>query len=306
MPKKASRGECPPDHKHAESSTCYHQHRCGCAPCREANSERQRKRRKNIAYGRWVETLVPTEPVARHIDALVADGMPLREIATAAGVSHSSVYRVRKHPYMRAAVAQKIMRVRGRAPAPRSLVDATGTRRRLQALVRIGWTNEELVDRLGSGTRYVSTLLTAERVFEETRVAVAALYEELWDVTPPDTFGSRRAKLRAERNGWVGPLAWDDDTIDDPNAKPDTDGEEIDEPVIDEVAVARALDGWRVELTREEQHEVIRRGHALKWTDRELGIATGLNVKQAAYIRGKVLGLPAWTAEERAERPLAA
>jgi hypothetical protein len=26
----------------------------------------------------------------------------------------------------------------------------------------------------------------------------------------------------AERRGWSGPLAWDDDTIDDPNASPDT------------------------------------------------------------------------------------
>jgi DNA-binding NarL/FixJ family response regulator len=55
---------------------------------------------------------------------------------------------------------------------------------------------------------------------------VCALYDRLWDVAPPlETADQRRSaaksRNRAARYGWAVPLAWDDDTIDCPDAKPD-------------------------------------------------------------------------------------
>jgi hypothetical protein len=51
--------------------------------------------------------------------------------------------------------------------------------------------------------------------------AVAALYDQLWDVRG----GSHHAVRMAERRGWVPPLGWDDDAedghgIDDPASAP--------------------------------------------------------------------------------------
>jgi hypothetical protein len=54
---------------------------------------------------------------------------------------------------------------------------------------------------------------------------VAALYDRAWNADPRD-FGATgqgvvRTLTRAAAEGWPSPLAWDDDTIDDPGAGPD-------------------------------------------------------------------------------------
>jgi len=55
--------------------------------------------------------------------------------------------------------------------------------------------------------------------------AVRDLYEELWDVAPPSETPHQRASVTrtltwAQRERWVVPAAWDDETIDDPSARP--------------------------------------------------------------------------------------
>ena len=106
------------------------------------------------------------------------------------------------------------------------LSDAAGTRRRLQALVRGGWSLGLMSARLGC-TRQVLrlTLHRSERVTAATAGAVRELYDELWDQPPPEgTRFEKRAATMARRyareRGWVPPLAWDDDEIDDPAAVP--------------------------------------------------------------------------------------
>ena len=106
------------------------------------------------------------------------------------------------------------------------LSDAAGTRRRLQALVRGGWSLGLMSARLGC-TRQVLrlTLHRSERVTAATARAVRELYDELWDQPPPEgTRFEKRAATMARRyareRGWVPPLAWDDDEIDDPAAVP--------------------------------------------------------------------------------------
>lgn len=96
------------------------------------------------------------------------------------------------------------------------LVDGTGTRRRLQALAVMGWPTSVLWERLGSSRSYTSALRYADRVHQRTAGKVAALYDELSMVRGP----SERASQDAQRKGWPAPLAWDDDTIDDPAARP--------------------------------------------------------------------------------------
>jgi len=104
--------------------------------------------------------------------------------------------------------------------------DAAGTRRRLQALMRAGWSLGLLSARLGCSRQLLNKRLhLRSHVTVATARAVAALYDELWDQAPPerDRFEKRAATMArryAVERGFVPPLAWDDDTIDDPAAGP--------------------------------------------------------------------------------------
>jgi hypothetical protein len=156
--------------------------------------------------------------------------------------------------------------------------DATGTRRRLQALIAIGWPIRELARQMG-WTGNPGLLLYGERqqVHKHTAALVADVYDRLWDVPGPSV-RSRRAAARA---GYAPPLAWDD--IDDPAATPSLDGggDLVDE-VVDEVAVRRALDGdeaTAVRLTEAERVEftrqLLRRGGGASAVSRRLRVSGG-------------------------------
>lgn len=95
-------------------------------------------------------------------------------------------------------------------------VDAAGTQRRLRALAAIGWSFVELGHRLGMGGCVVSRIAVANsRVLLATAEKVSALYDEL-SMIPG---GNKTVVTRARMKGWAPPLAWDDDSIDDPSAK---------------------------------------------------------------------------------------
>jgi hypothetical protein len=105
-------------------------------------------------------------------------------------------------------------------------VDATGTQRRLQALIWNGWSMGLLAGRLGCARSVIRRrLLVFTRVYPAAAEEVRVLYDGLWDQAPPEgTPREKRAATMARRyareNGFAPPLAWDDDTIDDPDASP--------------------------------------------------------------------------------------
>lgn len=101
--------------------------------------------------------------------------------------------------------------------------DATGTRRRLQALGVMGWGWEQLGKRLGGiNGNNLGTIARGQktRLYPETVAKIKAIYDELSMLPPPDTRGVKMTKTRLRRLGWVPPLAWDDEMIDDPYALP--------------------------------------------------------------------------------------
>ena len=106
------------------------------------------------------------------------------------------------------------------------LSDATGTRRRIQALMRCGWSVSLLAARLGQPRQVLRAKLHVRgRVTPATAAAVRALYDDLWDRPPPEgTRFERRAATMARRyaaeRGWPPPCAWDEPAIDDPAASP--------------------------------------------------------------------------------------
>lgn len=133
------------------------------------------------------------------------------------------------------------------------LVPGTGTRRRLQALMALGWSSHRLDAEMGQRRSYTSRLITADSVINAaTATKVAALYDRLC-MTPPPPKTATRVRNYAAKQGWVPPLAWDDiDTDPEPPAALYTG------PDIDPVVVMRLLEGRRVQANHAERVEAIR------------------------------------------------
>jgi hypothetical protein len=207
---------------------------CHCWPCTNANTAYERNRNRQAVYGRW-QPYVDAEPVRQHVQALMAAGMGWRRISAASGVPtgvmHRLLYGARRDDgtrtpsrRVRPDTARRLTAVRldlaGGVP-----VDATGTRRRLQALIALGWARAEFARRLGVTPANFTGLMHRGQVTVRTQRKVRELYDELSMRRPPDDTHRQRGSVARARNsarlaGWVPPLAWDDDTIDDPRGKP--------------------------------------------------------------------------------------
>jgi hypothetical protein len=98
--------------------------------------------------------------------------------------------------------------------------DATGSRRRLQALAAIGWSSLEVKEASGVSNGFLSAVRAGHH--ETLRPFFADKIAEAYDSLSMRVGPSTRARNLAQRKGWVPPLAWDDDEIDDPAAKPHT------------------------------------------------------------------------------------
>lgn len=255
---------CPvANHVHG-TRTAYIVDKCRCRPCRDAAAAAERHRSRMKAYGRW-EPYVDAEPARAHVRHLSEQGMGWQRVARAAGLTQSTIWKLVYGPAprgpskrIRRQTADKILAVTLDL-ADAAIVDATGTRRRLQALVAIGWSQTRLAAQLGWNVGNINSLILGRdcpRVQHDTEVRVRALYDRLWNVTPVaanrfEKTGITRAKSVATGHGWVPPMAWDDDTIDDPAAQPHT-GERSPAPhrgrpskdVADDVQWLLDLDPW--------------------------------------------------------------
>lgn len=104
-------------------------------------------------------------------------------------------------------------------------VEASGTVRRVQALVALGHTLSSVAREIGwtlpnlSRLVYTGSIPYAARVEVRTAQAVFRVYDRL-SMVRPDGLLAGRARAHAAARGWLPPLAWDDDTIDDPCAAP--------------------------------------------------------------------------------------
>ncbi len=196
----------------------------------EADRRYSRRRAKAIAYGTWKPT-VDAEPIREHLRVLRALPLTYEQIGDRAGLAMDTVYYVlfgrrgQAPRRIRHTTAEAILAVRPETPAGPPLtirrggttVDPTGTRRRLQALVAIGYTQRDLAARLGITPPRLSNLAT---LTDPIRLARARQVEALYAALSMTPGLSGKARGRAERLGWQPPLAWDDDTIDDPQALP--------------------------------------------------------------------------------------
>lgn len=265
----------------------YKTHGCRCPDCTGACREREAHRSRMIAYGRW-QPFVDAEPVRQHLLGLRAAGVGIKRVATLSGLTTFTIRRVSKPTTDRVSrqTANLILAIQA-GPAVMAggvMVDATGTRRRLRALAAIGWSFSELGRRLDRKQQFISHLAEdgCALVTAATTRRVAELYDQLSGTPAPPSQPATRARRNAEREGWAPPLAWEEDTIDDPAAQPDPGKSKA--LGADWLLVERALHGEAVELTQIDRHAAVQEGRRRGVTHTRLALLLRMsNARVAEY-----------------------
>lgn len=227
-------------HRYAQhvhgTATAYKLDRCRCVPCTDACTAEERRRRLDAHIGA-APRRIDAGPVREHIKALQAQGLGYRRVAVLAGLAPSTVLKIVRRdpkradgmPQQRVApdTARRILAVTA-SPALLSegvVVDATGAIRRIQGLQAFGWSRRLLAARLGVEHNTLNHIFATGGATGRMVRAITALYEDLWNEAPPASTPHERAAITrtlrtAQANGWAVPMAWDDEAIDDPAARP--------------------------------------------------------------------------------------
>jgi transcriptional regulator with XRE-family HTH domain len=191
-----------------------------------------------------------------------------------------------------AAIHQRYKKRRYAARGASLQIPATGTRRRLQALARLGYTGTDIATHLGVSPARVSQLMRGNRsgkyVMVETAAAVAGVFEQLC-MTIPQGWTHDRARRQAEANGWPPPLAWNN--IDNPDERPHGVRDHVSKHDVDPVVVDRVLAGERLRMTIAERTEVVRRARQLGWSFLQIEARTG--VTKPERVAERINGLEA-------------
>lgn len=204
---------------HTPSRGCY-QRGCRSAGCAQENY--QYMSRLRLDHHRGQKRRREATQSRTHIERLVIAGWTQAQIARAAGLAHHVIGDIRRgQPDVANATAFAILSVHiGPPPADTRNADATGTARRLRALVAIGWPMEQLAPLFGMYPTALGNIARGEvqQVRTTTADLVALHYQHLTRTPGP----SNRTRILARKKGWHGPAAWDD--IDDPNCQPEETG----------------------------------------------------------------------------------
>lgn len=205
---------------------------CRCAFCVRAHRIETKRTRYRTAAG--THSYTDARAARHHVRYLLAHGLTVSQIEHRSGVNRTSI-RVLIGDFPNRPQSKRITRKTETAllavtatrvgPETSGLVDPTGTRRRLQALVALGHQRKNIAGRLGWSSRTFYEIVRNDRpVLAATRAAVIDLYDELSMTLPAPGPGATRARNSAAAQGWLPPLAWDDDLIDDPSYQPTLSG----------------------------------------------------------------------------------
>jgi len=264
---------------------------------RMAQARWARRRRRLAAYGKW-QPYVDPERTRAHIRELRRFGLSNETIAVMAGEHESALSTLMQEgnsAYLKSIRPEReraylAVRFDLDAIAPHRYVSTAGTRRRVEALIRVGWSQYLIAERLGVSVQAVAQWRGRDLITVANARKVRDLYDELAMRPGP----SKKAAAWAAKAGWLPPLAWDDETIDDPAAQPDL-GEGADDNV-DEAAVERVLSGWDATLTRAERLEAGRRMVAAGWSDPKIAERLGTSTRTVERWRAAHGWVSRWSA----------
>lgn len=251
----------------------------GTRSCYVSGCRREECRAASREYGRnyWLQYRrplegsphVPAERAAQHVAELRAAGMGKREIARAAGVRFETVRAIATRRLgVRPETERKLLAVQLNT----YLRPATGPQRRVRALARIGWTRAAIAVAAGLTEHTVGDVAAGAvlSVTRQTETAVRRAYDAL-SMTPGPSVHNRS---RAASKGWAPPLAWDDDTIDDPEAMPDFGGR--DQMVVDDAVIERVLAGESLPTNAAEREVLVPRLAARGLNDHDIAALCGV------------------------------
>jgi len=298
-------------HQHG-TRACYVLDACRCEPCTVANTAVNNERTRQQAYGRW-NGLVDAEPARRRIRSLMDQGMGLKRIVAVSDLSQGVLWKLLYGKKRADGTRTPARRIKPETEAKvfavqleladGAKVSALGTVRRIQALVALGWSQSKLADRLAiqrSNFHLASDRCTL--VMAATDRTVRELYDELSMKLPPaaewrDKIAANRARSYAKARGWLPPLAWDDEGLDDPFYVPELpkDRAIMHNPELDEAAIYRRMHGDKsVRLSKAEAAELVRRWQASGRTFTELQRQTGITPDRRAASNDLPLRSPSW------------
>lgn len=165
---------------------------------------------------------VPAATAAAHARKLLDAGWAVAQIERETGVDRHTIRDIAegRQEWMRPDSETQLLALPIGPPPTQRDIDGTGTRRRIQALVAIGYTLASLAPEVGISQYALARIARGEQVAVRsvTAASVARVYRTRVKAAGP----SKRARSMAVARGWHGPLAWDEDTIDDPDAAPET------------------------------------------------------------------------------------
>lgn len=182
----------------------------------------------NADYARGIRKTTTPEKAQAHVQELVSRyGVSVRGIATAADIAPFIISNLNRgrctglHVDSEKAILAVTAELVFQCQPNAGFVPSIGAQRRVQALMAIGWRHKDLIARLGFDT---PSLLykTGTWVTRRKHDAVKDLYDQLWNQPGPNSIHTQR---RIAKAGYAPPLAWDDETIDDPHAVPDLGAE---------------------------------------------------------------------------------
>lgn len=192
---------------------------CHCEPCRTTRSRVKKQQRLNRHRG--VPPLIDAAPTAKRLHEL-HESSGWEDIARAAKTSAAHIRQIAfgKLPQISPRTQAKIMAIRPAATGGQ-YIDSTGTVRRVRALIALGHT---LIDIAGASDVAVARVQPLAAGYPSLRRTVAERIKNAYRALSETPGTNTRARNRALANGWAPPAAWDDDTIDDPQAAPEWTG----------------------------------------------------------------------------------
>ncbi|MFI5831020.1 hypothetical protein ACIA6C_27865 [Streptomyces sp. NPDC051578] len=217
---------------HHNTLTCYTRYGCRLPACVERKQNWAEERTAAMRNGTW-KPYVDAAPVRQHIKALLAAGLTQDRIAALAELPHQSVadftggIRGRGIRHRTSAdIAARILGIDPKVASP-VRIGATGTHRRIQALIAVGWPLTHLSTRSGLHASRADQILRQDTVRIETAQRIQEGYDTLRRLRPErhgvPEHKARLSRDRAAAAKWPPPKYWDrfPDAIDDPHFTPE-------------------------------------------------------------------------------------
>lgn len=158
--------------------------KCRCELCTQANRDyaRQRdrqERRARYGFDKPRPAYIDATEAREHLRWLSKVGVGKRQVHAQTGVSLTSIYDIRsgRLTKCRLSTANKILAVGRSKTADGALVDAKQTWRRIDDLLKHGWTKRAIAEALGSKAKTPSLQLGRNTVTTRQARAIEQLHE---------------------------------------------------------------------------------------------------------------------------------